>query len=783
MSATFNSIPLTVCTKDMSERIGGLISWKDILETAPRSWASLTYDTFEQLPGYFGSRRVEPGVLWWPTSAQNWATAHFIVHQTDAAKLLSLLGQSGILQMTWEEQKPGPDGTLLYTDLPEHFPVTRIVDKIQATMILLSLRPLNIGEGGETFLATFVDQRFFWWAANTGSMTVTPGTTTWQNLYTYLGGKLGVTILYDGISSVYQEPSTLVNLQYEPIPQWLDTIAQNIGQRIICELDGTVRARSPDTDTPPELPPNVDTVAGGEYDGYVLAGTEILRPSSYDICFPIFTSGSFTGTFYVVNVTTSGTGGKATFKVAYQALSGGVSATPINSSQVTAYANQLAEDLFGWTNQYIDLVIPGIQNVTISGLHGNVRWVYTRDELVTRIQYAPYDWREWPLPAVPGPSNLTYVFNNRVEEANRYPVAIPVTPTIPSPNLDGGSCTEVCAYGSMAPIETSTGTSCTEVCAHADLPFLSTYIAKVTAAVGAGGGGGGNVPGTGTVQVYKMVAGTLTGTGQDLPVNNVGPAIPVGQWVNVGIEPFSGLLFATPFWSFGALATGTISALSGTTPGSGPATLVGITSGSLVSLSTTATIYNLSTSTIASGSYVPVVADPASGLLICASAVSGVTGTGSQYQTTVWGASNTLAGVGTGTTGQVLTSNGSGANPSYQNAGGGGGQSSTPTVLTANLTTSPQSVFNGIQINSSLTAYSTNSSATLHFTWSGSDAYGNTWTQTTAFVLASGSSILIGTTSTSVFSSPNTYYIIPGTVTLGSAFLSTGTGVIKFAYW
>ena len=103
-------------------------------------------------------------------------------------------------------------------------------------MTLISMRKLADGVndfgGGPTYLCTFVDQRFFWWARNTGSLTVNEGTTTWDDLYSSMGTALEVTINQDPVVAAYGKPSSQVNLQYEPVPQWLDTIAQNVGQRV-----------------------------------------------------------------------------------------------------------------------------------------------------------------------------------------------------------------------------------------------------------------------------------------------------------------------------------------------------------------------------------------------------------------------------------------------------------------------------------------------------------------------------------------------------------------------
>lgn len=55
----------------------------------------------------------------------------------------------------------------------------------------------------------------------------------------------------------------------------------------------------------------------------------------------------------------------------------------------------------------------------------------------------------------------------------------------------------------------------------------------------------------------------------------------------------------------------------------------------------------------------------------CGGGGGSIGGSISQYQTAVGSGSNTIGGVSPGTAGQVLTSNGASANPSYQDSGGG----------------------------------------------------------------------------------------------------------------
>lgn len=384
---TFNDVPLAVPTTEVAARVSARISWADIIETSARQWASQSY-AFDALPpGYFGENEIEVGTLQWPVGASRWASGHFLVHTLDAAEMVALVGQAGTLKMTWEEHATRVQAgrTILRYD-SDHYPITTVKGTVSATVYLLSLRPLNIGDGGEVYLATFVDQRFFWWAKNTGSITVTEGTTTWANLYTTLGSALGVSIAADSIHADYTVPSALANLRYEPVPPWLDTVAQNVGQRIVCSLTGAVSALSPLT---ADIDLAVDLVGGGTFYGSTLG----LRPSAILTAFPKFLSSAFQGGYEAVNTPLGGSGGTQTFKPMVKATVDGAGAVT-NSAVLAAYAAKLSADLYSWNRQTADAVLPGIQDVAATGFHGNIKWTYLRDELTTRVQYAPYDWRE-----------------------------------------------------------------------------------------------------------------------------------------------------------------------------------------------------------------------------------------------------------------------------------------------------------------------------------------------------------------------------------------------------
>ena len=612
---TFNGTPLSVCTQEMADRIGGLVSWKDALQSSPQQWASWGYNDNPLLPGVFGDRPVEPGTLWWPTAAQEWAVGWFIVEATDAQNLEGSVGQVGTLELTWEEQETSGDD-LVYDS--NHFPVTTVVDKIQAQMTLLSMRKLAIGvnpteSGGPTYLCTFVDQRFFWWAANTGALAADGATTTWLNLYTSLAGKLGITLNNDPVSSNYSIPASIVSLQYEPVPQWLDTIAQNVGQRVLCQLDGTVWAHSPLTVNTqlPLVNPTADTVAGGTYYGSNLD----LLPSSMDVVFPVFSTGVYQGTSYVINVPLGGTGGKATFKPGLVALGG----VPSNLMDLTNYANQLAADLYLWAGQQLDVVLPGIQNVPISALHGNVLWTYQRDQLTTRVQYSPYEWREWPLSVgsqtVNNVTNITYGFEDTEAECNCCSV---VPSIIQYPSL---------TYWNQVVQIPNTVTLSSNVNNMSLPPSVMTILNGLAAYTISG------INATGVPIGYLLELFNLSSFVQTLlnlnSGSSVGNQFNTTSMLNLPILPMQSVTLkyqgpsSSQQWQQVskytatqlAKTTSTITAASGTTPGSGPATIYNTVGGVLTSTSQSITAYNMSGSSIPTGTYVTLVTDPGSGLL------------------------------------------------------------------------------------------------------------------------------------------------------------------------
>jgi hypothetical protein len=121
------------------------------------------------------------------------------------------------------------------------------------SMFMLPPTPLSglrglAGAVQSLYLITIVDLRYFLRFCNTGDLTsfVGDGTgLTWEDLYVFLVEQaidqgIPLDMGWDEIASAYLQQSVhLWNLQYEPLPQVLDAVAFNVGQRITALFDAT----------------------------------------------------------------------------------------------------------------------------------------------------------------------------------------------------------------------------------------------------------------------------------------------------------------------------------------------------------------------------------------------------------------------------------------------------------------------------------------------------------------------------------------------------------------
>ncbi len=179
-------------------------------------------------------RPVTIGTLFWPTGASRFAQAHFVVNEGQLAAIRAFVNIGGTTQTA----------NLVFDD-----------GKTQVTtaMWMLPAWPLSTAApgqgadiGAQMYLLTLVDDRYWWWGIPL-QMDVTPGVTTWLNLYDAISAAIGRTISVNAINAAYSLPVADYASAYRPLPNVLDAIAFSVGQRIVRNTDGSITAQNATT--------------------------------------------------------------------------------------------------------------------------------------------------------------------------------------------------------------------------------------------------------------------------------------------------------------------------------------------------------------------------------------------------------------------------------------------------------------------------------------------------------------------------------------------------------
>ena len=423
---TFAGQNLLVVTDDVEAAVFDKLTPEELYERSRAHWQA--DEPYPDFIGTFNNQEIKLGSLNWPTSASQWASGHFLVYETEAEAIKSACWPSSStyqpadLVMSWEEDE--------YTD--GQVTGTTTVDSITASMYPLPLRPIT-GVGEQVlYLLTLVDKRYFWWSKNTGAYQAVDGTTTWESVYSDWSTLLGVTVTPDTIPAAYLDPTSILALQYAPLPPWLDTLAYQVGQRIVVQLDGTVAAKNASSTAPSSAN---GTMAGGEYLGTIASSHS---PLTSRVLFPKYAAGSPLGGFLAKSQSGAGAIGEAVLFSAIKALYSGATAT--NDTDLQTYATQWASDFDAWQLGKNDIRFAGIVNLTLTGSYGQVTWTYRRNDLSTRVQPAEYPVRKWEYVAVGtsgerGPPGLD---GEDGEDGNPGPQGIPGPPG-PTPFPNGSS--------------------------------------------------------------------------------------------------------------------------------------------------------------------------------------------------------------------------------------------------------------------------------------------------------------------------------------------------------
>lgn len=195
-------------------------------------------------------RPVKISSLFWPVSASRFAQGNFVV----STQMLDRIRKQAYYQGASRERE------FVFADGE---------NDIKTDLWMLPAIPLQQAlPGSNLWLLTLVDDRYYWWGQPV-NLNIMEGITTWENIYETIGDYLGITIDVDPIAAAYTTPTLSYTTGSRPLPLILDAIAFSVGQRIIRNLDGSVRAQNATTAdalVTANLTANINAYAGGEFD-------------------------------------------------------------------------------------------------------------------------------------------------------------------------------------------------------------------------------------------------------------------------------------------------------------------------------------------------------------------------------------------------------------------------------------------------------------------------------------------------------------------------------------
>lgn len=365
----------------------------DIWHFVRRHWPGFGMDNlpFQSAPEI----SFELNRLYWPTGAARWGIFWGLVdrprlEEIRAAVFPTASYQSAELSITADS--PSATGSGIATQ-----------------MWMLPARPIHeIGplRRREMSLITLVDERFFWWNV-ASAITVSGGSTTWAQLYASIGSALGVSIQVDSVPDAYLKPSEELASDYGRLPTLLDATAYSVGQRIVRQFDGTVRAWNV-TDSDQSLidqlgqSSGLKQLAGGLMDLKTPRDDlPSLLPASVTVVFPrtdddVPVTTSHVETVTLVSLSLPGFDGlegqPGRSKVFHtSALATYESSSQTNDTETEALAEQIATDWYRYQQARLDAVFDGIKDWTLTGLDDCLEARHQIEGISTHVRRGPWN--------------------------------------------------------------------------------------------------------------------------------------------------------------------------------------------------------------------------------------------------------------------------------------------------------------------------------------------------------------------------------------------------------
>ncbi len=255
--------------------------------------------------------------------------------------------------------------------------------KITASMFMLPPRPLGFcNTGGDQWLLTLVDSRFFWWdvAYDFAPSFADPSSPpSWAVLIGQYGTALGVSISMDAVPAAYLNPPPMFGASYDFIPPLLDAACEAVGLKLVVRLDGTVRAESANT-------------ANGVYAGNVTLSNPLAAGGQFlttDLTYPL--------TVTVVDPTDREQSVAGTIPLGRVTPGTHLLRTPILAPDLTTFqalAVQAAADWYAWQGARPDAAYNGVCPWTPGGFEDRIEWTHHSGAITTRVQRPPWNVRQ-----------------------------------------------------------------------------------------------------------------------------------------------------------------------------------------------------------------------------------------------------------------------------------------------------------------------------------------------------------------------------------------------------
>ncbi len=400
---SYCGVGLTILAPEQTAEIAALLDPAWIEEFCSRNWPGLDMTTL----GFRGSLPTQPvkiGSLYWPAGASRFATGHFIASEAQLAAIRqSLAGSSGVGQFVVNDGNNAVTASLGM--LPAR-PLYRVNTSGAMASVSYPFAPPSGASPSPCglYLLTLIDDRFSWWFKS-GALEMTPGTTTWEELYALVGALLGVSITVDAIPAAYEFPAGDFATQFQALPTLLDAIAFSVGQRIVRRLDGSVHALNAASGQA-SLASNLSLavrLAGDAFDLAGGSGADVNRalPAGVRVTFPVVDSTSlepvlpdYASTQSLASLgiaELSGATGFAGQKVLHcTATAISASGTVSNTAELDALAAQAARDWYRWSASGVDALYSGAVAWEMDGFADLIEFIHTSQMVATRVQRGPW---------------------------------------------------------------------------------------------------------------------------------------------------------------------------------------------------------------------------------------------------------------------------------------------------------------------------------------------------------------------------------------------------------